>query len=198
MTHGVASGAFGDGGLADGLLELALQGDFMKVIAGDTTGPRVWAERGGGEDVLPWPFAGGVGRCSQLGFRDVDVARTDGEVLKVFFAGFGEVVGESLLKCFGEGDDAVFAIFPIVDGDGALAEIQILDAQAHGFHEAETAAIHDLGNHFPRIFQPGENRADFFAGHHDRRATSVTSGCVVIESELLDAEDVFREENHGV
>jgi hypothetical protein len=33
--------------------------------------------------------------------------------------------------------------------------IEILDPQAHGFHEPESAAIHDLGGQFPRIFQGG-------------------------------------------
>ena len=54
MTHGVAGGAFGNGGFAHCVLELALQGDFMEVMTGDAVGLRVRAERGGREEVLPW------------------------------------------------------------------------------------------------------------------------------------------------
>jgi hypothetical protein len=45
-----------------------------------------------------------------------------------------------------------------------MAEIEVLDAQAHGFHEPEAAAIHDLSDQFPRIFQVGKDAADFLAG----------------------------------
>ena len=36
------------------------------------------------------------------------------------------------------------AAFPIVDRDGALPEIEILDAKAHGLHETQATAVHDL------------------------------------------------------
>lgn len=52
---------------------------------------------------------------------------------------------ESCLKGFGQGDNAVFAAFPIVNGDGALSEIEVFDTDSHGLHETETAAVHDLG-----------------------------------------------------
>jgi len=86
----------------------------------------------------------------------------------------------------------------VVNGDGALAEIQILDAQAHGFHEPEAAAIHKLGDQFPWIFKAGEDGADFLAGHHHRRSSCAAGRGNVIEGEFLDAEDVFGQEGHCV
>jgi hypothetical protein len=89
----------------------------------------------------------------------------------------------------------VFSILSIMDGDGALAEIQILDAQAHGFHEPEAAAIHDLGDQFPWIFQTGEDGADFLAGHDDRRAALTMGGSDVVRlqgSGLIENERVLR------
>ena len=53
MAHRVASGALGDGCFSDGILELALQREFMEVVPGDATGAWMRAERGGGEkDIL--------------------------------------------------------------------------------------------------------------------------------------------------
>ena len=80
-----------DVGLADGVLELALHGGFMEVMAGDPSGPGMRAEGGGGEDVLPAPFPGCVGIFAGQRFRHVDLARADREILQVFFAGLGEV-----------------------------------------------------------------------------------------------------------
>ena len=77
MAHGVAGGALGDGGLADGGLELALQRDFMEVVAGDATGARMRAERGCGKDVLPYPLSRGIRPFAQQGFGDVDITRAD-------------------------------------------------------------------------------------------------------------------------
>lgn len=198
MPHRVASGTFGDSGLAHGILELALQGDFMEVMSGNAVGSGMGAERGGGEDVLPWPFAGGIGPFAQQGFRDVDVARADSEILKVFLMGSGEVVGESMLKCFGQWHDAVPAAFAIMDGDGALTEIDVFDPEAEGFHEPQAGAVHEEGCEFPWIFEILDDRAHFLAGHDDRWTAFATSGGDVIESELLDAEDVFHEKRHGV
>jgi hypothetical protein len=86
----------------------------------------------------------------------------------------------------------------LVGGDGSLPEIEVLDTQAHGAHQAQAAAIHDLRAQFPGIFQACENGADFLAGHDDGWAPLTTGGCEVIQSEVLDAEDVFDEEDHDI
>lgn len=96
MTHRVACGALGNGGLADCLLEMPLQGDFMEVVAGDPSGARMRAEGGGGEKVLPAPLPAGVGPFAQQGFWHVDFASADGEVLKVFFSDCIEVGREAI------------------------------------------------------------------------------------------------------
>jgi hypothetical protein len=108
------------------------------------------------------------------------------------------VVFEAFFQGSWESDDTVFSAFAIVDGDGSLPEIEVLDTQAHGFHQAQTAAIHDLCAQFPRIFQVGENGADFLAGHDNRWAPLTTGGGEVIQSEVRDAEDVFDEEDPGI
>ena len=52
MAHRVASGAFRNPGLADGILELALHGRFVQVMTGDPSCARMRAEGGGCELVL--------------------------------------------------------------------------------------------------------------------------------------------------
>ena len=185
-------------GFPCGIANLAGHGVVVKVVTCDPTGARVRAEGGGWEKVLPTPLAAGVWPFAQQGFRHVDVTRADCEILEMLFAEASQMFREPLLQGDWQSDDAVFSILSIMDGDGSLAEIQILDAQAHGFHEPEAAAIHDLGDQFPWIFQTGENRADFLAGHDDRRAALTTGGSDVVESEFLASEDVFHEKSHGV
>jgi len=41
--------------------------------------------------------------------------------------------------------------FSVVNGDGALAEIEVFDKQAEGFHDAQAGAIHELDGEFPGI-----------------------------------------------
>ena len=110
----------------------------------------------------------------------------------------GEVFGESLLKAFWQGDDPMFAALAIVDGDGALAEIDVLNTESEGFHNSEAGAIHDLAGEFPRIFQMSDDEAHSGAGHDDRRAALASSGSEVIKGEFLDPKAVFDEKDHGI
>ena len=80
----------------------------------------------------------------------------------------------------------------------SLAEIDVFDAESEAFHDPQAGSIHKLAGEFPRIFQTGDDGADFLAGHDDRRTALATGGCEVIESEVLDTEDVFDEEDHGI
>ena len=112
--------------------------------------------------------------------------------------GAGEVFSESLLKAFWQGDDAMFAALAIVDGDGALTEIDVFYTESEGFHNAQAGAIHDLTGEFPRIFQMSDDGANFGAGHHDRRAALARSGSEVIKGEFFDSKDVFDEKDHGI
>jgi hypothetical protein len=86
----------------------------------------------------------------------------------------------------------------LVDGDGGLAEIEVLNPEAKGFHESQAGAIHELGGEFPGIFEMGDDRTDLLASHDDRWTALAAGRGEVIEGEVLDAEDVSDEEDHGV
>jgi hypothetical protein len=43
----------------------------------------------------------------------------------------------------------MFAAFGIVDLDGVVIEIEVFDAQRHGFAHAQSGTIHELGTEEP-------------------------------------------------
>jgi len=57
-----------------------------------------------------------------------------------------ELQAQGFEQGIGEHCDAVIAAFAIADDDLVILEIEIFDAQAQAFHEAQAAAIHDLGH----------------------------------------------------
>jgi hypothetical protein len=205
MSHRVACGPLGDGRLANGVLELALHGGFVEVMASDAAGAWMRAKRGGrgmtidpiqtfgskpshtfaalqkrggGEKILPCPFASGIGPLAQQRFRHVDIARTDCEILEVLFMGGCEVLFERLFQGLWQSDDTVFPAFTIMDRDGALTKIEVFDAEAEGFHDPQPGTIHELGCKFPGIFETGDEGTDLGPGHHDGRAALATDGRV--------------------
>ena len=72
-----------------------------------------------------------------LGFGHVNVPASAREIVGVLFAFFGEVVFQPGFQGAGKRDDPVLRALSVVDDDGSLAEIDVFDAQAEGFHEAE-------------------------------------------------------------
>ena len=123
---------------------------------------------------------------------------SDRQVLLVLRPGGRQASFEPVLKRPGQRDDAVLAALAVMDGDGALVEVDVLDAQPHAFDHPEAAAIHELGGELPRIFEMGEDSGDFPAReHHLRTAVGVTVARR-LDGEILDAEDFSGEEDHGI
>ena len=112
------------------MLETALEGIFQEVVTGVFFGARVCTEFGGREDELPGPFTQGVWVFAGEGGVHVDLSDAGDEVEAVFFSIGGEVGLEAGFEGLGERDEAVFASFGVVDGDGAMAEVDVLDAEA--------------------------------------------------------------------
>jgi hypothetical protein len=130
MAEGMTGGTFRDGRFADGIGELSLEGVFMEVITSVVAGPRMRAEFGGREDELPGPFTRGVWVFAGEGGVHVDLSDAGDEVEAVFFSIGGEVGWEAGFEGLWERDEAVFTAFGVVDGDGAVAEVDVLDAEA--------------------------------------------------------------------
>ena len=160
MAQTMACGGLRDGCFSHGGFELPLHGCLMEVVAGDFSGAGMWAEGGGCEEVLPAPLPSGIGVFAGQRFRQMDLASTHYKILFVLFLGCGQVCFEALLKGHGQRDHPVFASLAIMDSDGSLVKIQILDANPHALDDPQSAAIHELRGEFPRIFEMGENGGD--------------------------------------
>lgn len=138
MAKSVGCGALGQTRARHGLLELTLHGVFMEVVPGHPACAGVRAEGGGCEDMLPGPLAGGVGVFAQEALGQVDIPGPHGQVALVLFPGVGQVAEKDRFESPGQGDNAVFGAFSVMDGDGSLSEIDVLDAQAQCFHQAQS------------------------------------------------------------
>jgi hypothetical protein len=64
----------------------------------------------------------------------VNIPGTHDKIGEVFFLECGEVLFEAFFQGFWQRDDAVFSAFAIVDGDGSLPEIEVLDADLEFLH----------------------------------------------------------------
>jgi hypothetical protein len=147
---------------------------------------------------LPTPLAGCGGFFAAEGFIEVNLPESGFEVGLVFLFGGFEVTAKFWLKGLGQGDYAVFSSLAIVDGDGALTEVDIFDPEPKCFHLAESTAIHELSDEPPRVVEVGENLFHFFACHDDGGTFFPTEGRSVFEFDLLDAVNLPSEKHDGV
>jgi len=94
--------------------------------------------------------------------------------------------------------NSVLRPLAVVDDDGSLAEIDVIDPQPEGLHEAEAGAIHELDAEFPRIFQMRENRLNLVAGQDDGWSALGVAGDRFFQGEIGLAKDLAGEEDHCV
>ena len=92
----------------------------------------------------------------------------------------------------------VFATFSIVDGDGSLSKIKILDPESQSFHLPKASAVDHFAHQSPGIFQFIEDGADFLTGQDGRRSTRSGPGWSESEIQVFDSVDGLAEEGQGV
>ena len=83
MAKGVGADTFLYFGFLGGFFDGFLEGSFVDVVTLDDAGVGVFGKVGSGEDVLPDPFAMGVGVFFVEGVGEVDCAKAFGKVLPV-------------------------------------------------------------------------------------------------------------------
>ena len=78
------------------------------------------------------------------GVGQVDGAEAVGQVF--FVQGFDvfEVALERLDNGIGKDGDAVVFAFTVAHDDGMVVKVYVFNAQAHTFHDAQSAAVHNL------------------------------------------------------
>jgi len=75
-----------------------------------------------------------------------------------------EVKLKGLDEGVGEDGEAIIFSFSIPDDDLMMVEVNVFNAKAHGFHEAQPAAVHDLGDEFVCASEIGNEALDFIFG----------------------------------
>ena len=126
----------------------------------------------GGEGVLPDPLFVGGGVFFFEGVGQVDRAESGIEVLLVKRFYFLEVLLEGGYDTLGEHGDTVVAAFAVVDDEGLVAEVEVFDAEAQAFHEAQSGAVHDLDHEFVGSCEVADDGAGFCGGEDDGDAFS--------------------------
>jgi len=168
---------FNEASLASGQPNGLLQAAFVHMMAtNDSGGARVGGEAVGGEDILPAPFAIGIGVFSFQGEGQVDGPITFFEVgsMELFhprqmrLEGFNELVGQDRYP--------IFHPFAFADEDLMLGEVQIFDSQADTFHQTQTASVEEFGHQLRVAGHLTNDSVDFVPSTSSGQALVRTTG----------------------
>src|SRR3972149_719234 len=141
----VAAHAFGEAGGSGGAGDGALEAGGGGGMAEEAARTRITRDGLGGEGELPAPVGGCAGILVGKGIREGDGAEADLEISLMKLADVEKVVGERGREAFGEDGYAVLEPLTVADGDLEEGEVEVLDAQAPGLHEAQAAAGEQSG-----------------------------------------------------
>jgi hypothetical protein len=166
MAERVAGHAFGDVGAAAGEANGFLEAAAAGVVPAADTGARVGRDLPGGEHELPDPLACCARVFAGEGFGKVDGAEAICEIGLVEGADGGDVAPKRLDQSLGQDRDAVPPGLRISDKDLVEAEVDVFDAEADAFREAEAATIEELG-HEPVGRWEGVDEEGHFAASED-------------------------------
>jgi len=125
MAEGVGTDGLGDangfGGSVDGALDAAL----VQVVATHGVRTRVHREAVGGEDVLPDPFAAGVGVFAVQGVGQINGAQVFGEILVMEALDALQMLLEGCNQAVGQHRDVVLLAFTIAHSDRAIGKVAV-------------------------------------------------------------------------
>lgn len=158
---------------------------------------RVKRTPGCGEEVLPCKVAAGIWVFVFEGGGEVDFATTGGKVLFVKDADAFDLAAKVRDDGIGQGGDAVLFAFAIADGQGFVLEIDILDAQAQTFHEAQARTVEDLSHKFVHSVHLGDHAHDLFAAEDSREAFGAFGGGKENGFDLFLQDFAIEEEDGG-
>ena len=144
MPKCMATGGLRNPSVANRSFDCVLEVLFANVVATSLASP--WIDRNlfGREDVLPWPFANSVWIFAMECARKKNGTATAGEILlmKLFHA--RKVRLKRAAEPFREHGHAFPHSFAFADGDLAIAEIDVLHAEAKAFEQAQAAAVEQV------------------------------------------------------
>jgi len=195
MPEGVASDAFVEIGLADGIAVLAGHGIVVEMVSGVFAGSGMGAKRCCREEPVPGPLARSIGKFAEEGFRDMAVGCAGGEVLIETGAEIGEVLLETAFKGAWQWDDAVFETDGAAEGidDANELRIGITGARSSGECLKRRRSSHLLGNPAHADGFTGEGAVVGFEG-----AGLIGEGLPIEGGCPWDGEDITGENAGGV
>jgi hypothetical protein len=198
VAKGVGGDGFGDAGSACGFPDGPLKGSRVQVVAPDDARTGVRRETRGREDPLPAPFSFSIGVLAGQGIGEIDGAIALGQVLLVEALDPFQVFWEGFDKGFRQDCDPVFLTLAVPDGDGAVFKVQVFHPQAEAFHEAEAAAVEELGDQEMGTGEVGEEGLDFWTGEDGREALGFTGAQGLDRLGDFPSEDRAIEEEDGL
>lgn len=197
VSEGVTAGLFRDPGFEDGSADGALEDGGVEVMAMALAGFTVCVDPGGGEDPLPGPFATGTRVFPGEGVGEGGMACARAEVPLVLLADAFEMGGQIVAKAIGEEGDAVLVALAGSDDDVAGLEVDVLDAKASAFQQAEAGPVEKSGHESVGALQSVEQGADLPHAEDDREGPGNPGPDEVVEGAEFLFEDFPVEKDQG-
>ncbi len=198
MAKGVGTDGLRQPGTADGHLDGFVDDAGVNVMATGDTGTRVYGDVPGGEDILPTPFLGGMRSLPSQRMGQVDLAMPLSRILLMQRLDPGQVVLEQRGERGGNGGEPVLVALARTDGQWVHLNIEVLDPDPDGFHDAQAATVEQFGNQLGGSVQQRDDGGDFFACH-DNGDVDLLVGAHGIDAALHDVvEDALVEERQGI
>ena len=159
-----------DVGEASRLFHSPLQVGFIQVVTLFESADRIDGHLTGRKNILPGELAVGRRIFSFEGIGKVDRAIALREVEVVLCFDLPEVQPQRLKQNVREQGEAVILALAIADNDLMIGKVEILDTQAHDFHQTEARTIHDLSHQPVDAIQMRDDLPGLLAGEDGRDA----------------------------
>ena len=158
----------------------------------------VYGEVPGGEDILPAPLLGGMGILPIQRMGQVDLTMALSQILLVPRPDPGQVILEQRRERSGNGGEPVLVALTRTDGQWLQLEIDVLDPEPDGFHDAQAAPVEEFGNQSGGSVHQRHDAGDFFA-RHDHGDIDLLVGAHGIDAARHGVvEDARVEEHQGI
>ena len=161
VTQGMGCDMLVDLCPASGFTDGFLDHRFMNMMAACDACAFVSGQTACGKDVLPEPFPVRIWVFVLESQGKINCPKAIQQVFLVDDLYIFQVNTQGLNERVRQDGEAVVLPFPISDDDLMVVKVYILDPQAQGFHDAQPASIHNLGNEPVGTGELGEQSFDF-------------------------------------
>lgn len=197
VAEGMGRYGFFDAGLFGGVVDGALQGRRVDVVAADNAGQRVGGALAGGEDELPGPFPRGAAVFFAEGIGEDDLTVAFGQVFLVQGFSILQQLFQFGDEAVGQDGGAVVVALAAADDDLAVVKIQVFNAQTQALAEADAGTIEDAGHEARGAAHLVDDLEGFGVAEDGGQAFGADRVGEVGREGDLDLEDLAVEEEDG-